>query len=162
SSNSRMLSAIGVPPGSRVTIKSTPSDSSVSDAFFNCVDLPTPSVPSKVIKRPRAFINCLRRCQAQLAGPVKSDTLLFGSTGTPSPLSDAPQVFLKTCDCHRPAQQKTVHPHHPDAAQRVRNPGQATRWALAEDRRYGRCYREYRLSSPGSGYGRHICLPCHR
>src|ERR1700730_16813153 len=48
-SNSRIVSPLGVPPGSRVTRKRIPSDSSRAVSRFTCVDFPQPSVPSKVM-----------------------------------------------------------------------------------------------------------------
>src|SRR5690625_7743127 len=51
-----MASARGVPPGSRVQTTSTPRDLSHSATHARLVDLPTPSLPSRVVKRPRCCI----------------------------------------------------------------------------------------------------------
>ena len=48
----RTASAPGEPPGSRVATTSRPSPRSVSASSLIWVDLPTPSPPSKVMKRP--------------------------------------------------------------------------------------------------------------
>ena len=52
SSNSRMRSARGVPPGSRVTMTSSPRATSESRNAAICVVLPTPSLPSMVMNLP--------------------------------------------------------------------------------------------------------------
>ncbi len=49
---SRILSASGVPPGSRVTTCAIPRSLKPSDKRATCVDLPTPSIPSMVKNRP--------------------------------------------------------------------------------------------------------------
>ena len=48
----RISSAPGDPPGSRVKTTSWPSDRRCADSRAACVDLPEPSIPSKVMKRP--------------------------------------------------------------------------------------------------------------
>ncbi len=48
-----MRSPSGVPPGSRVCVTARPVARMVSAALSSAVDLPAPSVPSKVIRRPR-------------------------------------------------------------------------------------------------------------
>src|SRR5579885_3627441 len=49
----RIISAPGEPPGSRVSTTASPSAVSFSASLLACVDLPLPSPPSKVMKRPR-------------------------------------------------------------------------------------------------------------
>ena len=59
SSNSRrMASAPGDPPGSRVASAAIPARSSDATSSGACVDLPAPSPPSMVMKRPRAMPQC--------------------------------------------------------------------------------------------------------
>ena len=48
----RTRSASGVPPGSRVTRALLPRDASQSLTSCATVDLPAPSIPSRVMKRP--------------------------------------------------------------------------------------------------------------
>ena len=48
----RISSPMGVPPGSRNTRRRWPSERSFSDSNEICVDLPHPSVPSKVMNNP--------------------------------------------------------------------------------------------------------------
>lgn len=52
SSSLRIFSAMKGPPGSRVTTTSRPSDRSHPASFLNCVVLPQPSIPSKLMKTP--------------------------------------------------------------------------------------------------------------
>ena len=48
-----MISAPGEPPGSRVSCVRMPKARSRSPSIAACVDLPVPSPPSNVMKRPR-------------------------------------------------------------------------------------------------------------
>ena len=48
-----MISAPGVPPGSRVSCTPMPNERSRAASIAAWVDLPVPSPPSKVMKRPR-------------------------------------------------------------------------------------------------------------
>ena len=50
-----MISAPGEPPGSRVSSVLMPNALSRAASIAACVDLPVPSPPSKVMKRPRIF-----------------------------------------------------------------------------------------------------------
>src|SRR5205807_4718739 len=50
--NSRIASAVGVPPGSRVTTTALPSPVSRAARRFTWVDFPVPSPPSKVMNFP--------------------------------------------------------------------------------------------------------------
>src|SRR5260221_2986131 len=50
-----MISAPGAPPGSRVNSVPIPNDLIRDASNAACVDLPVPSPPSKVMKRPRIF-----------------------------------------------------------------------------------------------------------
>src|SRR5690242_2875501 len=47
---------IDVPPGSMFSTTGYPSRPSRSDRSLSCVDLPLPSLPSNVIRRPRLII----------------------------------------------------------------------------------------------------------
>src|SRR3546814_12515383 len=49
----RSASSPGLPPGSRVSTTSSPRARSASARRFSWVDFPTPSPPSRLMKRPR-------------------------------------------------------------------------------------------------------------
>src|SRR5882757_6297461 len=70
----RTRSARGVPPGSRVTRAVMPREASHSLTSWATVDLPAPSMPSRVMKRPRLILkqlyslgNCSMRPRLSLA-----------------------------------------------------------------------------------------------
>src|SRR5260221_9487846 len=73
-----MISAPAEPPGSRVTTVYTPAARSRSANSLTWVDLPVPSPPSKVMKRPRVAADVVANrysLQLQLAnaGPEPAD-----------------------------------------------------------------------------------------
>src|SRR5438132_4494897 len=59
--SSRIVSPIGVPPGSRVTRNGISSRSRRAASRRTCVDFPQPSDPSNVINGPRGMISLARR-----------------------------------------------------------------------------------------------------
>src|SRR5882757_5145822 len=90
----RTRSARGVPPGSRVTRAVMPREASHSLTSWATVDLPAPSMPSRVMKRPRLILkqlsslgNCPMRSRLRLAfhfargrRPVRQNaTVLLGA-----------------------------------------------------------------------------------
>src|SRR5439155_26778410 len=59
--SSRMLSPIGVPPGSRVSTHGTPDRWRRAVSLSDCVDFPLPSDPSNVMNGSRGMISLVRR-----------------------------------------------------------------------------------------------------
>ena len=74
-----MISAPGEPPGSRVSWARMPNERSRAASIAAWVDLPVPSPPSNVMKRPRIspLLSRLRLCRAIRAGAGR-DLYPFG------------------------------------------------------------------------------------
>src|SRR6478752_6671980 len=77
----RIISAPGEPPGSRVTMTRLPSASSRSARILIWVDLPAPSPPSKLTKRPRGggVVGVSVMSELLGAGAEQSDHQLTGA-----------------------------------------------------------------------------------
>ena len=79
SSSSRIFSAPSLPPGSRVTTTSMPRSRRAAASALTWVDLPTPSPPSRLMKRParRHAIpkSCLSPSQMRPKKPALADFL---------------------------------------------------------------------------------------
>ena len=84
SSSSRIASAPGLPPGSRVSTTSRPRSRSAAASAFAWVDLPTPSPPSSAMNLPRAVTPAERALQPGQMRPKKpaSPTSSPATSGT--------------------------------------------------------------------------------
>ena len=115
-------SASGVPPGSRVTHDVVRrARAAVRRARSMCVDLPAPSMPSKVMKRPRSSVLRLR------ALVLVHRAIVVG------------EVVAELAACRRRARRSTAPSSAPAAPRRAATRGPASRSASAAGRRACRC-----------------------